>query len=220
MHPDDCPAFEYDNHPERPQLARRIQPILFEIRQGMLVTRDLVADTRPSHALMFERMTPALCPYFAGHYRGERYRCLRFYEAGVHGDARVGAPAFEVGPRMSLLYGRLSSGLDQLDALHQRPDSDVPPTRKLLTAVEFVADTFVTFLGIHPYANGNGHAARLITVAILGRYGYWPSGFTVEPRPVDPPYTRFIKEFRSGNRAPLLSWLLHFIAGRAVTATA
>lgn len=215
MQPSDCPAFEYDGHPNRPHLHGKLKKILIELRSGMLLQAELAQDTRPSHRDMFSDLTPPTCPYYAGHYRGEAYRCLRHYEVMVRGDPRVGAPPQAVLSRMSQFAGRIRSGLDALDQLHA-PGSAALPVQKLMSAVAFVSNAFVHFLEIHPYANGNGHAARLLTVVVLGRYGYWPSGFTVEPRPPDPPYTACILAHRGGNQAPLVTWLLRFINGGGI----
>jgi Fic family protein len=72
---------------------------------------------------------------------------------------------------------------------------------------------FELFLRIHPYANGNGHAARFCTWAILGAFGYWPERWPIEPRPPDPPYTQLLVDYRNGNRVPLERYLLSCIAG-------
>jgi len=68
-----------------------------------------------------------------------------------------------------------------LDGAHKLPNAHLPREQKLAYAVIFACSIFVTFLQIHPYANGNGHAARLVVWAILGRYGYWPKSWPIEP---------------------------------------
>ena len=87
----------------------------------------------------------------------------------------------------------------------------VAPKYRLVYAVAAASRVFVTFLEIHPYANGNGHAARFFLTAFLGRYGYWLKSFPIEPRPPDPPYTDLIKAYRSGNREPLEAHILKCI---------
>jgi Fic family protein len=71
---------------------------------------------------------------------------------------------------------------------------------------------FEVFLRIHPYANGNGHAARFLIWCLLSRYGYWPKGWPIEPRPPDPPYTHLISEYRNGNWEPLEEFVLKTVA--------
>jgi Fic family protein len=91
-------------------------------------------------------------------------------------------------------------------------DSDTLFTakEKLHYVVALASRAFVEFLTVHPYANGNGHAARLIVWSILGRYGYWPDRWTVEPRP-DPPYLELIVLYRNGNALPLESHILQML---------
>jgi hypothetical protein len=59
--------------------------------------------------------------------------------------------------------------------------------------------------------NGNGHAARFVLWTILGRYGYWPERWRVDPRPPDPPYTQLIFDYRSGNHEPLETYVLQSV---------
>jgi hypothetical protein len=48
--------------------------------------------------------------------------------------------------------------------------------------------------------------------AILGRYGYWPERFRLDPRPDHPSYTQAILDYRNGNKDPLENYLLSCIA--------
>src|SRR5437879_5952982 len=77
---------------------------------------------------------------------------------------------------------------------------------KLLVA--FVCAVFSDFLKIHPYANGNGHAARFIAWALLGRYRLWPTTWPIHPRMPDPGYTQMLRDYRTGNKSALEQCLL------------
>lgn len=207
----ECPEFEYDKHPRRPYLAASVQKIIRDLRTGQVLVAALASDTRPSHEQLFHDMTPPTCPYYAGHYRGELFPCLLDYRAGVAGDERVGAEPWLVVGLMGQLAERIRRGLDALDAFHAR--NDISDRNKILASVQLACGVFDSFLAIHPYANGNGHIARLIVWALLGRHGYWPHRWTIEPRPDDPPYTPFLVAHRDGNRSPLQRWILGFILG-------
>ena len=207
MHPPDCPAWEYCDSPQHDVIVpSRVSEILVALAMGGLDTAQVAADTRKVHRRMFQELTPAGCEYYAGHYRGERFRCLSFYEVGVPGDARVGAPPQSVAFNIGEMNAEVRAGLAALDT-----SVLLAPKDRLRYALALACRVFVAFLTIHPYANGNGHAGRLIVWSILGRYGYWPKRWPVEPRPQDPPYSPLIVECRNGNPEPLERHLLQAI---------
>jgi fido (protein-threonine AMPylation protein) len=216
MNPPDCPEFEYDEHPQRSSLLKSVREILLDLRSGKLLIAVLVRDTRPSHRSMFNELTPPGCDYYAGNYRGSSFRCLRYYAVAIKDDPRVGEHPQLVAQSMMELERRIDSLLSALDTYCAVPG--VQDHEKLLAAVSVVCDIFDIFLAIHPYANGNGHMARLIVCALLGRQGYWPHGWTIEPRPADPPYTGLLVQHRNGNRAPLQQWILGLVNSPMVTA--
>src|SRR5436309_1413537 len=93
MHPPDCPAWEYSNHPEsQGVLQREVKAALVALVSGELDTLVTAFDSRPVHRRLFRRLTPPNFEYYAGHYRGEAFRCLRSYSVTVQSDPRVGAP--------------------------------------------------------------------------------------------------------------------------------
>ena len=152
----------------------------------------------------FSRVSrPPDASIFAGHYRGENFHCLRFYGVRIPADPRVGADPLAVEYLMSELSAQVRSGLLALDA-----NAAFSPKERLQYIVALACSVFVNFLTIHPYANGNGHAGRLIVWCILGRYGFWPKDWPVEPRPADPPYSDMIRIYRDGNRQPLETMIL------------
>src|SRR5437868_4159369 len=88
FHPQDCPIFEYKNHPAYPgRLRHRTDGLLRDLRERRIDTKSTAVDTRPVHLHLFEGMTPNGYKYFAGHYRGEDYRCLRNHPVYIGHDA-------------------------------------------------------------------------------------------------------------------------------------
>ena len=51
------------------------------------------------------------------------------------------------------------------------------------------------------------------SVIMLGRYGYWPVRFQLDPKPPDPPYSELIARHRGGDVEPLQVFVLKSIAG-------
>ena len=128
-------------------------------------------------------------------------------------SSSVGFPPFLVEERMEKIAQWIRQGMRALDATHQLPDTQVSPEDKLLNTVAFACAIFAEVLRVHPYANGNGHAARFILWTILGKYGYWPKYFPIEPRPNHPLYAWAIAEYLKGNRQELEDYILMCIAG-------
>jgi len=114
---------------------------------------------------------------------------------------------------MAIVAFEVKAGLAALDEAQILPNAQLAPEDKLLYAVVFACHVFEVFLRVHPYANGNGHAARLIVWAILCRYGYWPRKWPIEPRLTDPLYTSLLVEYRNGNRMPLEAFIVQCIIG-------
>lgn len=201
-----CPEFEYEHHANhRAVLADRTARLLSRLRSGLIDNRATSEDTRPVHAVLFHGLTPEGHPHYAGHYRGESLRCLADYRVHVQGDPRVGTPPEQVLDAMSLFVKDVGAAISALDAAK---DARIPEADKLNCAVIVACRLFERFLAIHPYANGNGHMGRFLIWLILGRYGYWPTEWPVEPRPPDPPYTELIRQARDGQRG-LLEQFVH-----------
>ncbi|MBD2665611.1 hypothetical protein B6N60_03525 [Richelia sinica FACHB-800] len=214
MHPVNCPQWEYSHYPNAKEiLNHETQSILIDLRKGYLDTAKSSTDSRVVHRLLFSQLTPPEHDYFAGHYRGEDFLCLKECRVGVGGDMRVGYHPRIIIEKMDQFGEAISLGIKKLDIIHQPSEAQLSPIDKLLNTVAFACEVFVEMLTVHPYANGNGHAARFILWSILGRYGYWPVHFPIEPRPPHPWYVDCINKYRNGNKQPLEAYILQCIIG-------
>lgn len=206
-----CPhEWKYEQHPKRKKLAERVAGVLSRLRSKRIDGLKLARDSRPVHAELFKELAPPHFTYFAGHYRGERFRCLEALGVMIPGDQRVGAAPETVADRMRELEQLIAHAIAELDKMLAL--GTLSAEEKMLHVVSVACHVFDLFLRIHPYANGNGHAARFIMWAILGRYSFWPvRAWTVEPRPPDPPYTPMLVRHRAGDPKPLIEYVLNCI---------
>jgi fido (protein-threonine AMPylation protein) len=213
MHPVDCPRWEYADSPgAKNELALQTKRILADLRNRVSNSQAVACDTRPSHNQMFGKLAPADCNYYAGHYRGESFRCLKHHSVGIPSDPTVGAHPNIVTGRMSSLRDLIMASLAGLDAGNAMPNSVLDAKKKLSFTICIICRIFICFNVIHPYVNGNGHAARLCLIALLGRYNIWLRDWSIDPRPADPPYVWLIVEYRKGNTEPLEKYILSLIS--------
>ena len=195
-HPSDCPPFEYESHPTRgTEVPRRVALIVATLFGQRMDTLAAASDTRSVHGTLFDGLTPPGHPYFAGHYRGESYRCLQRYQVRA-GDRRC-CPPHRVPMRMADLGSSIEQALAALDAGHASR-VDVSAADKLHHIVRVACCFFELICRVHPYANGNGHAARFCLWAILTRYGYFPRNWPIDPRPQETLYTDLLLQHRAG----------------------
>jgi hypothetical protein len=205
-----CPAWEYTDVPNHETiLAHRTYQALARLQSlspASLAGR--IKDTRGLHDAYFNGLTPPTTPYYAGHYRGEDYTCLRHCSVQISSDPRVGHPPEIVMRNMSVLAADISHALQECDVAWLVPHAVVSRPEKLVKVVSVATAIFVYFLEIHPYANGNGHAARFILIATLARHGLYLRRWHMHPRPQEPTYSDAIKLYRDGDRGPLERFVL------------
>lgn len=209
MYPPDCPEWEYEDHPDRAAvLPRHCRELLLWLLDNQRKSENAACDTRPSHKQLFEELTPIGYEYYAGNYRGSKYRCLEWYAVTVRDDPRVGLPPGAVAAAMLRCGAQLSEACRMLDEVHALPDHRCGPEYKLVATVRVVCAFLEDFLRVHPYANGNGHAARFAAWAILWRYGYWPRRWPLDERP---DYCELLTQYRDGYRDPLQQFVLRCV---------
>jgi hypothetical protein len=76
-----CPSWDYETVADwNSILAARSKAALVRLRQLSPERRiALGRDGRPVHGQYFAGLTPPGCAYYAGHYRGEDFTCLKDY---------------------------------------------------------------------------------------------------------------------------------------------
>lgn len=209
----DCPEWEYDKVAGfKSILAARAKSLLVPLRSGN--PDDVMAvskDTRPLHGVYFSGLTPPGFDYYGGHFRGEDFLCLLDYEVQIRSDHRVGHPPRSVPDKMAALATDIDNAIQECDIAWGVPNVVFSPAEKLIRIVRVAAAIFVYFLEIHPYANGNGHMARFILIALLARYRVYPARWPIHPRPADPPYSELIARYRSGEKALFERFVLECI---------
>lgn len=210
--PAGCSSWNYEDFPGWDgEVVARTEEALIALRRGQVDTRAACVDTRDFHHRLFHSLTRPNEWYFAGHYRGEPFRCLRPYEVEVKSDPRVGFPAGEVAHNMQRLRGDLEEAIAALDSAQGLPEAQLSPAEKLIYVVIVACSALEDFFRIHPYADGNGHSGRWLVWVLLARYGFSPQRWPIHPGPRG--YGDLLSRYRDGDRRPLERYLLNAILG-------
>lgn len=208
-----CPPWHYENiQGWNETLAARAAAALLRLRHLSPAERlEIGRDGRPVHLRYFAGLTPAGCEYYAGHYRGENFTCLKDYGVQIQNDPMVGNPPDRVGTDMLLFASDFNGLVSDSDFVWSANNQVISPGEKLHRIVQLGVAVFVYFLQIHPYANGNGHLARFFLVAYLARYDVFLARWPMHPRPPDPPYSELIRRYRRGDQVSLVNFVLSCI---------
>jgi Fic family protein len=138
-------------------------------------------------------------PRFIGRFRGE---------PGLEGEPiYVGLHA---GVTAALVVGEVDKFIRRLQTVLKRLDKLSPPGKELdadglQAVVELAAWVHSEWVRIHPFSNGNGRIARILTNGVLMRYGL-PPVLRLRPRPQSP-YSHAGAEGMIGNSKPMAALL-------------
>lgn len=209
-----CQDWGYDSHPLRAGLGARCSELTKRLtKSASRYMRRFGYDTRIAHWYLFSPLAPVACQCIIGRYRGDP-SCAELLKCRVWagGDPRVGVDPHFVASKMR----EFERNCQTLYQRHQRwlagPGKSEPPRKALLKYVEILAIMIEKFLTIHPYMDGNGHSARLLTVAMMSAGGYPPTAWDIDQKQ---PYDSALSEHRNGKPTELQKFLLNVIAGAA-----
>lgn len=211
--PSYCPGWEYKDVTGHQQvIAARTEYALRRIRLSAQPARlSICCDTRPFHRDYFENLAPRDFGYYAGNYRGSNFPCLLYYRVGIQSDPRVGHAPGTISMEMASFERQITLAVAQINQAQSANVRLFSEEEKLYRTVEICASLFVYFLEIHPYANGNGHMARLILICLLANHNIYLSRWSIDPRPQEPQYSLGISDYRSGKPEPLITFILSCI---------
>lgn len=208
------PDWDYENFPDHQRvLVKQCKEVLIALRCGKLDAVQSCKDNRPQHQYLFKKLTPKGHNYFAGHYRGEDFVGLRTYEVSIASDPRVGVHSSLVIQSMRHYSQEIDTAMMVLLRGYKIPVAHISREDQLLYTVRYACKFFVEFLRVHPFANGNGHMARLLIFCFFANFGIWPRRWPMNDRPPDPPYSKLISDYRNGLFDGLEAFVLKCILG-------
>lgn len=197
-------GWEYSKHPNKHTVGENCDLVLSRFSADTEARDVFYKDTRPVHKEIFKDVTPAQCDYFAGNYRGAPFLYLQDYRVVIGEDEGTSPELVE--SQMLEFSDKVEGWLEQLNQ-RINTDSKLSRSQKLLYFLEFISTIFVRFLVIHPYANGNGHMARLMVWTFLQKKGQPLTFWSVDKRPIRP-LVDCIIAFRRGDVMPLMKYFL------------
>ena len=209
-HHSSCTDWDYKYHPDRGTITRRCRRLAKLVQKRPSRFDRYGFDTRPGHRFMFFGMAPASCPELAGNYRGLPNSPLSHYQVGIAGDTDVGIPANFVSIAMSVFEKHCSELTEAY--LAAISDTNPAPKQRVLIArlVQLLCTLLEEFFRIHPYANGNGHAGRMMLLFMMIRQGFNPVRWSIDESPT---YSEAIKAYRRGKKAGLHNFVMRAIVG-------
>jgi len=192
-------------HDDLAQLLRRMR------QDARRRDSPTVEDARRWHSeVMRNLQVPVPNPKFAGAFRGEAG--LEDIQVLIAGRYGVAAP--EVATELAHFEQILQQVIGRLDEWIPR-DAELD-TDQLAAIVEVCAWAHAEWVRIHPFANGNGHTARLWVNSIAGRYGL-PPFLRLRPLPAGA-YGIASERAVLGDRAPTVALFLELLANFAIDA--
>lgn len=169
--------------------------------------KQIALDTRPFHQFCYSGLPPADHDHYAGNYRGSNHCCLKTYRVQVGAPGPFGG--FVAVPNVGVEPPYVETELQVVSKEIREAiefSSSLPPLERLLHVIAASARFLAEFLRVHPYANGNGHAARYAFWAVCLHLGLYPKSFPVHERPNG--FADNLNAWRAGDPGPLERYLL------------
>lgn len=157
------------------------------------------------HRILFDGCTVPV-DYYVGQVRDSDTRYPELIDYEVRVGAHRGVPSVHVSAEVLQFATRVQTAAGRLDAII--PRGARPTTAgQLQSVLELAAVAHGEIVRIHPFANGNGRTARLISNAVLLRYGL-PAFLRLTPRPSATEYAAAAQDSMRRAHQPMASYLL------------
>lgn len=209
-HHDNCADWDYESHPQRYLLVEKCSRLEKVLSRHPKFFDKLKFNTCLAHKVMFFKFAPTQCPEIVGNFRGSNYPCLKTYNVHVPMDPKVGTKPNLVKAEMRRFETQIENAVTNYEKQALRLNSPSHAGILLSRFVGIVAHFLVNFLTIHPFANGNGHTARLLVFVLLSRAGFPPADWTIDAKKN---YADALSAHRKGDFVPLTDFLLKAIIG-------
>lgn len=198
-----CPAWS-DDARGTPKQVRQLERQLKELL--VKIVDEVDRPVRPVrlmldswHLCVFRGLPPL--DYYAGNMRGE-YSDKPCLAVDVQVGGAVGTPYWYIPNTVDRFDTAVDMLLQALDNMYL--DKGVGDLKLLFDAVAWITCRFIR---IHPYINGNGRLSRVISNALLFRYGLDINTVRLNPRP-DQPYSDAGAAAMIGEYLPMRDYLL------------
>lgn len=195
--------WDYEDHPERHRVARRCKRLERLIQKRPKRFDRYSYSTRAGHRFMFHGMTPPSHSEFAGTYRGTAGTALEEYRI-FFGGMEGFEPRF-----VAIAMGSFEQQCHDLTTVFASETSQ-PQAVRLLRLAEMLCILMEQFFRIHPFANGNGHAGRLMVMVLMVRQGFNPLQWRIDK---SLQYHQAIHDYRRGKKKDLIKLMIKAIVG-------
>lgn len=205
-----CRNWEYNSHPNADEIRSRCERLANVIRKRPNSFDSFNLAAKDGHRFMFNGIAPTPCPYLAGNFRGDNFPSLALYRVKIDSEPRVGVPPELVQAYMGAFELKFEKALADFVAAINSAGPITSAAVLLVDLVELLCEMLVIFFTIHPYANGNGHAGRLMVWVLLARHGFAPIAWPLHKSPA---YGAAIHSFRNGHKRELNEFILQSVIG-------
>lgn len=196
-----CDNWDYEDHENRHLVTKACHDIQVRVSSNFSEIKEVMKLTRPYHHEIFKCVVPDDKEAYAGNYRGSDYPYLKYYNVCI--GSHIGEEAARVHQTMQSFHTLLAAAISDFES----KTTQFSQKKRVVIYARLISHFVVTFLSIHPYANGNGHISRLIAWALFSYKGFNVINWDLDKRP-DRPFDDFIAMYQQGRKEAMVIYFL------------
>lgn len=197
--------WDYELHKNRDFVTKACHELQQRFTKDFKEIEKTLSDTRSFHLEIFQQVTTPNQIGFAGNYRGSHFSYLKSYNVCI--GSHNGTEASQVEQTMLSFHTFFVENIDKFN----NKSASLNKEDRLVIYSRLISHFVVTFLSIHPYANGNGHISRLIAWAMFCYKGFNIHSWDLDKRP-DQPFDKFITMHQQGNKDAMACYFYQLLA--------